>query len=46
MDNYNKSVVVVLAVGVANSMNSKKWKLFLLDNKDRLDDEEKTKVKL
>ena len=42
-------IFIAIAFGIAQSilysMNNSKWKVFLLDNKDRLNDEERAKLK-
>lgn len=40
------SVLCAIAQTMVYNMNKKRWKVFLLDNKDRLSEEEKAKVKI
>ncbi len=40
------SGMFAIVQGILYSMNNKKWKVFLLDNKERLSEEERIKVKL
>lgn len=40
------SALFAIVQGILYQMNANKWKIFLLDNKDRLDEDEKTKIKI
>lgn len=40
------SVLFAIVQGILYQTNASKWKVFLLDNKDKLDESEKSKVKI
>lgn len=40
------SVLFAIVQGMLYQMNANKWRVFLLDNKERLDEDEKPKIKM
>ena len=40
------SVLFAIVQGMLYQMNANKWKVFLLDNKEKLDEDEKSKIKM
>ncbi len=40
------AIVFAIVQSILYSMNKSRWKVFLMDNKDKLDEEEKSKLKL